>query len=411
MSSPPTLPPSSPTTAAQQQTQLRSIPIPISTQTQQSQEEKQLHRASYTSLTSHINNTNTTTNTPPKHSDTIIDTPILQNLTSSVAGDITYDLYKWHEDNQPPPEKKRRASLPTIQTPKDPKDEHLFLPNGYRRRFIIDRREQNQQMSHKNTRKRARVVTPTSNHKWTNSFLHFLALYGDLYKDHSYVVSAFGYDDSSDTEEGDVKSLSKLSRRDSTFGSLTDEPIVERLQLGTKVIPVAKAGAEEGMYVKVVNADGKEMIGTMDQHDVPSSHGIPDVQLNGEAKTFFMLIKAFVVSDLNSVFCLDSDFDQQGTGILFLPGAYKNGGMAFSSILLVFMGIVTNIGMLVLMATKNVVGGARFGDIGKLAIDRYCGRFGSSTRVAIEVCLAISQIGFCAAYCVFIAQTLQSGKF
>ncbi|KAI8853804.1 transmembrane amino acid transporter protein-domain-containing protein [Chytridium lagenaria] len=64
-------------------------------------------------------------------------------------------------------------------------------------------------------------------------------------------------------------------------------------------------------------------------------------------KAFFMLMKAFV-----------------GTGVLFLPKAFSNGGMGFSIILLLVIGFMTLHCMLLLVETSRKLGGS-FGDIGE----------------------------------------------
>jgi proton-coupled amino acid transporter len=64
-------------------------------------------------------------------------------------------------------------------------------------------------------------------------------------------------------------------------------------------------------------------------------------------KAFFLLLKAFV-----------------GTGVLFLPKAFANGGMSFSIIVLFVIGCVTLHCMLMLVETSRAFGGLSFGDLG-----------------------------------------------
>jgi solute carrier family 36 (proton-coupled amino acid transporter) len=66
-----------------------------------------------------------------------------------------------------------------------------------------------------------------------------------------------------------------------------------------------------------------------------------------DSKAFFMLTKAFV-----------------GTGVLFLPNAFRDGGMGFSILLLVFIAAMTLHCMLLLAETSQKLEGKSFGDLG-----------------------------------------------
>ncbi|KAJ3099196.1 neutral amino acid transporter [Phlyctochytrium planicorne] len=99
-------------------------------------------------------------------------------------------------------------------------------------------------------------------------------------------------------------------------------------------------------------------------------------------KVFFMLIKAFV-----------------GTGVLFLPKAFSNGGMGFSIILLVVLGWLTLHCMLLLVETSRTLGGS-FGDLGEKL-------YGKGMRGLVLWSIAVSQAGFGCAYLIFVGQNLR----
>ena len=81
-----------------------------------------------------------------------------------------------------------------------------------------------------------------------------------------------------------------------------------------------------------------------------------------------MLLKAFV-----------------GTGVLFLPQAFKNGGMGFSICLLVFLGYLNLYCMNLLVETSRAMGGLSFGDLaGEL--------FGEWFKHLVLGSIAISQV-------------------
>ncbi|KIM19611.1 hypothetical protein M408DRAFT_31078 [Serendipita vermifera MAFF 305830] len=89
-----------------------------------------------------------------------------------------------------------------------------------------------------------------------------------------------------------------------------------------------------------------------------------------------------------------------GTGILFLGKAFSNGGMLFSSITLVLIALISLYSFLLLVDTKMVVPGS-FGDIGGAI-------YGKWMRRAILFSIIISQLGFVAAYTIFVAENLQA---
>jgi len=103
----------------------------------------------------------------------------------------------------------------------------------------------------------------------------------------------------------------------------------------------------------------------------------------GTTKTFFTLLKAFI-----------------GTGIMFLPKAFNNGGILFSSLTLVTVSLVSTIAFHLLLQCKAQYGGG-YGDLGK-AIG------GPKLRSLILTSVALSQIGFVCAGVVFVAQNLLS---
>ncbi|KAI8824239.1 transmembrane amino acid transporter protein-domain-containing protein [Fimicolochytrium jonesii] len=106
------------------------------------------------------------------------------------------------------------------------------------------------------------------------------------------------------------------------------------------------------------------------------------IQGTSAKKAFFMVLKAFV-----------------GTGVLFLPKAFANGGMLFSLVTLGIIGFLTLHCMLLLVQTSRELGGS-FGDIGEHL-------YGQKMRQLVLGSIAVSQAGFCCAYYIFIAQNLR----
>ncbi|QPG76719.1 hypothetical protein FOA43_004113 [Brettanomyces nanus] len=101
-------------------------------------------------------------------------------------------------------------------------------------------------------------------------------------------------------------------------------------------------------------------------------------------KSFFLLFKSFV-----------------GTGVLFLPKAFANGGLFLSIGLLVFFAALSYFCYLILVQSKVKTGVSSFGDIGGVLYGKYM-------RVLILSSIVLSQIGFVAAYTVFTAENLRA---
>ncbi|KAB8071091.1 amino acid transporter, amino acid transport and metabolism [Aspergillus leporis] len=100
-------------------------------------------------------------------------------------------------------------------------------------------------------------------------------------------------------------------------------------------------------------------------------------------KTFFTLLKAFV-----------------GTGIIFLPKAFRNGGILFSSITLVTVAAITTLCFHLLLQCRRRYGGG-YGDIGERIA-------GPSLRSLILASITISQLGFVCTCFIFTAENIQS---
>ncbi|KAF2130388.1 hypothetical protein P153DRAFT_365989 [Dothidotthia symphoricarpi CBS 119687] len=104
----------------------------------------------------------------------------------------------------------------------------------------------------------------------------------------------------------------------------------------------------------------------------------------GQVKTFFTLLKAFI-----------------GTGIMFLPKAFKNGGMLFSSITMLVVAVVTLLCFELLLSCRKRYGGGGYGELGE-AIS------GPKFRALILISITLSQLGFVCAGLIFTADNLAS---
>ncbi|EAQ84366.1 hypothetical protein CHGG_08380 [Chaetomium globosum CBS 148.51] len=103
----------------------------------------------------------------------------------------------------------------------------------------------------------------------------------------------------------------------------------------------------------------------------------------GTVKTFFTLLKAFI-----------------GTGIMFLPKAFRNGGILFSTVSMLSVSAVTMVAFHLLLQCKLHHGGG-YGDIGNAIA-------GPRMRTLILFSIALSQLGFVCAGIVFVAENLET---
>lgn len=104
---------------------------------------------------------------------------------------------------------------------------------------------------------------------------------------------------------------------------------------------------------------------------------------NGQMNAALLLLKSFV-----------------GTGVLFLPRAYLNGGMLFSNLVLLGVALLSYYCFVLLVTTRLNVEGS-FGDMGGIL-------YGKWMRAIILASIVLSQIGFVAAYIVFTSENLQA---
>ncbi|KAG0173226.1 neutral amino acid transporter [Apophysomyces sp. BC1034] len=112
-------------------------------------------------------------------------------------------------------------------------------------------------------------------------------------------------------------------------------------------------------------------------------HIVTDVAKHktGTIKAMLLLFKAFI-----------------GSGILFLPKAFSNGGLGFSILVIWLMGFVSLYCFLLLLDCKNYVAGS-YGDIGGAL-------YGTWMRHLVLFSVAISQLGFVCGGTIFIAENM-----
>lgn len=121
------------------------------------------------------------------------------------------------------------------------------------------------------------------------------------------------------------------------------------------------------------------------EHQDPFAHDLINPKGTAtDSKAYFLLVKAFV-----------------GTGVLFLPKGFSNGGLLFSIGTLAFFGVLSYWCYLILVYSKQQTKVSSFGEIGAKLYGRWF-------QQLIFSSIVISQIGFIATYIVFTSQNVQA---
>ncbi|KAH8652417.1 vacuolar amino acid transporter 3 [Xylariales sp. PMI_506] len=264
------------------------------------------------------------------------------------GGDITRPIYKWTEEaeGRNRPQRSKSFSVPRPEPEHDVYDINTIkVPGGFRRNYL--RRSAQSPMGH--PRDDAEVGgRPLRNQPqlFTTSFLEFLTIYG-------HFAGEQLEEDDEDLLPGEYFSSGGEDEYDSDEGSDDDREPMEDSTLLTPSRRRRRRKARGG-----------------------SGNNTP-------FNAALLLLKSFV-----------------GTGVLFLPRAYLNGGMIFSNLVLLFVAALSYYCFVLLVTTRLKVEGS-FGDIGGIL-------YGKWMRTLILTSIVISQIGFVAAYIVFTSENLQA---
>lgn len=266
------------------------------------------------------------------------------------GGDMTRTIYRWAENAEAPGRGKRSKSWHISRL--KPEDEEfnasaIKQPGGFRRNYL--RRQAPNQSSGRRGGPNGLefqghfLQTEQPMKILTNSFLEFLTIYGH-----------FAGEELKEDDE------------DPYFGH---EPYVDDIE-------------------------GEEREGEPGEGSALLTPGTPGIRKrkfkdrgakseNSPTGAALLLLKSFI-----------------GTGVLFLPKAYLNGGMMFSNVVLLVVASLSYYCFILLVNTRLRVEGS-FGDMGGIL-------YGKWMRALILSSVALSQIGFVSAYIVFTAESLQA---
>ena len=280
------------------------------------------------------------------------------------GGDVTREVYRWTEDAESQSVlggRGKRSRSFDVSRPQPESDEvdinSIKVPGGFRRNFLIrkapspspDRR--GGQYGGAGLGRRSTAVRPQPP-LFTKSFIEFLTVYGH------FAGEELEEDDEDFEPDGYFSSRSYSGTGFFGAGDSDEE----------------NGGRGEGSALLTPGAPGRRKRKTKEQGSA------------GENTPFgaaLLLLKSFV-----------------GTGVLFLPKAYLNGGMMFSNLVLLGVAVLSYYCFILLVSTRLKVEGS-FGDIGGILYGRWL-------RILILTSVALSQIGFVSAYIVFTSQNLQA---
>ena len=270
------------------------------------------------------------------------------------GGDMTRSVYRWAEDSQTGGRGRTQRSHSFYEARPEPEDESLnvqsiLVPGGFRRNFLRRVAESPEPSS---ARKRSggpanggkSLQTKQQPQLFTNNFLEFLTMYGHFAGE--------------ELEEDD-----EILEPDEYFASDAWDEFADG------------DGSEPGEGSALLTPAGGRR---KRKHRERSATG------KGSAlNAVLLLLKSFV-----------------GTGVLFLPRAFLNGGMLFSSLVLLGIAALSYLCFVLLINTRLKVD-ASFGDIGGILYGRWM-------RGMILSSIVLSQLGFVSAYTVFTAENLQA---
>ncbi|KAL8764399.1 MAG: hypothetical protein Q9184_000104 [Pyrenodesmia sp. 2 TL-2023] len=285
------------------------------------------------------------------------------------GGDMTREVYRWTEGaesaSQRGPRVQRSRSF-HISRP-DPESEDLDIasikvPGGFRRNYLRRRApDASEPGSHPDSRGIGRDMEAgraSQSKFFTNNFIEFLTLYGHFAGEELEEIK-----EEDEEEESDEYDVSDASEGGDYFDNPLESSDHRLYDEGNALLTPATPGRRKRHQRR---ASGRGPVGR-----------------NSPGGAALMLLKSFV-----------------GTGVLFLPKAYLNGGMLFSNVVLLFVAALSYYCFILLVNTRLKVE-ASFGDMGGILYGRWL-------RVLILSSVALSQIGFVAAYIVFTSQNLQA---
>lgn len=269
------------------------------------------------------------------------------------GGDMTREIYRRTEAEEAARKGKFQRSNSTSILRSEPVEEDLDYntirqPGGFRRNHLI-RNAPSPGPSRDTHANRLGTGRAQQTSFMTRNFYEFLSLYG-----HFAGEELEDEDEASDASATQSRQTSRRRRpyRQGRDGSGDEEDPGEETPLLKRIARRSKRREDRGLK-------------------------------KGATGTVLILLKSFV-----------------GTGVLFLPKAFLNGGMLFSFVVLLLVAGLSYYCFLLLTTSRLHLQGS-FAEMGEMT-------FGKRMRTLINTSLVISQIGFASAYIVFTSENLRA---
>ena len=278
------------------------------------------------------------------------------------GGDITREVYRWTKDAESQSmlgRRGKRSKSFNVSRPEPESDDvdinSIKVPGGFRRNYLIrnvaspspNRREDGRGLEDG----RNPGITKNQPRLFTKSFIEFLTIYGHFAGE--------------ELEEDDEDLLPDVYFPSDAYG---ESNFLGQVDHGEERDP------GERSTLLAPTTPSRRRTKSIERGSVGT---------NTPFGAALLLLKSFV-----------------GTGVLFLPKAYLNGGMMFSNVILLGVAMLSYYCFILLVTTRLTVTGS-FGDIGGIL-------YGKWLRVLILSSVALSQIGFVSAYIVFTSQNMQA---
>ncbi|MCJ1270005.1 neutral amino acid transporter [Lobaria immixta] len=270
------------------------------------------------------------------------------------GGDVTREVYRWTEEAEAQSQTGRGKRSQSFHISRPEPDSEVLdissirIPGGFRRNFL-----RRQAPSSSQAQGRGDMAGPRGSESriFTQNFIEFLTLYGhfageELEEDDEVLGPGEYFSSGEDNDE-------------EFFQSDGDGEDEDRNEARALLTPSTRKRRRRKRKERGTTGGAS-----------PTNAAL-------------LLLKAFV-----------------GTGVLFLPKAYLNGGMLFSNFVMLGLAVLNTYCFILLGNTHEKIGGS-FGDMGGALYGKYM-------RALILFSIVMSQIGFAATYIVFTAENLQA---
>lgn len=283
------------------------------------------------------------------------------------SGFLTRDIENWVHERKDSQVLRRTLSSGSLdiesrRSADVPDARDLHLPNGFRRNFIELNKKQ-----------------PNRGGRYTKNFFEFLSLYGN-----------FAGEDLRDEDDSELETEDDFDDEEHHLGGSTFEEDEEEEDDDFENALVASNEEEDDERMRLWNPDSRGSFNNHLQSRIPTSKKIRTKNKNASKKgktttfhAFLLLLKAFL-----------------GTGIIFLPKAFSNGGLAFCNVMIILFSLISYYCFVILINTTKELGVSGYGDAGYKI-------FGKGIRTLILLSLVLSQLGFSSSYVVFVGSNLR----